>query len=220
MAAQDVEAVQEPVSAAGRGPSGPAEAPPMRRRFTVDEYFRMAEVGILRPEERVELVDGEVFCMSPIGSRHAAGVRRTRQLLSARIGDRALLDTQNPIRLGNHAEPEPDVVVLVTRDDLYAERHPEPADVLLAVEVADTSLAYDREVKLPSYARAGVRETWLEDLNGDAVEAYRRPGHQGYGEVRRYRRGDRIAPEAFPDVEIAVEHLLGQPARGRPKAQR
>ncbi|MBI3973583.1 MAG: Uma2 family endonuclease [Chloroflexi bacterium] len=185
----------------------PIEMP--RRRFTVDEYYRMAEAGILAEDDRVELIDGEIVHMSPISSRHAAGVKRVRRLFDRRLGDRVVVSVQDPVRLGSFAEPQPDIALLHPREDLYAEAHPGPENVLLIVEVADTSIQYDRQVKVPLYARAGVPEVWLADLTGDAVEAYREPSPDGYRVVRRLRRGERIAPQALPDLEIAVDELLG-----------
>lgn len=173
----------------------------------------MAEAGILAPDERVELLDGEVVQMSPIGPRHAGGVRRIYRALSRRVGDRALVDVQNPIRLGNRVEPQPDVALLRPRDDLYLERHPDPGDVLLVIEVADTSAAYDRGTKLPMYARAGIPEAWLADWSDrrrPTLEVHRDRSPDGYRDVRRLGRGERVALLALPDVELAVDELLGR----------
>jgi Uma2 family endonuclease len=191
-----------------------------RRRFTVDDYYQMARAGILKPDDRVELIDGEIVQLSPIGSPHATGVTRVTNVCYGHFTDRAVIRVQNPVHLDGHSEPEPDVALLRPRDDLYASGHPGPADVLLIIEVADTSSAYDRRVKLPLYARFGIPETWLllvESADGTevsrrrpALEVHRGPSLDGYKEVRRLRRGQRIAPLAFPDVEIAVDDLLGQ----------
>ena len=181
--------------------------PLVRRRFTVDEYHRMVQAGILSEDDRVELVEGEIVEMVPIGSRHAACVNRLNRLLS-RAGERAVLSVQNPIRLSAHSEPQPDLALLLPRQDFYASAHPGPEDVLLVVEVSETSSGPDREAKIPLYARAGIREAWLIDLEGEVVEVYQRPSSDGYGEVRSFRRGERISPEAFPDLTLSVEEVL------------
>jgi Uma2 family endonuclease len=168
----------------------------------------MAAAGILTEDDRVELLDGEVVWMSPIGTRHAAAVKRCNRVFARRVAERVLLGIQDPVDLDPYDEPQPDVALLRPSPDDYANRHPGPADILLLVEVADSSLGPDRRRKLPLYARAGVREAWLLDLEGDALEAYREPRDDGYALVRRYRRGERVAPEALPDVEVAVEDLL------------
>ena len=141
-----------------------------RRRFTAEEYHKMGEAGILGRDERVELIEGEVVEMNPIGSRHAACVRRLTRLLSRQLGDDLLLDVQNPVRLNRGLEPQPDLAVVRARD--YGENLPGPKDVPLVIEVADTSLAYDRGVKLPIYVGAGIREVWLVDLAGGTVERH------------------------------------------------
>jgi len=180
----------------------------LRRRFTVDEYYRMAEAGILHEDDRVELIEGEIVEMAPIGSRHAACVKRLNSLLSQRVGARALVGVQDPIRLDEHSEPQPDVTILLPRPDFYASVHPGPGDILLAVEVADTSAEYDREVKVPLYARSGIRESWLVDLPAGVVEVYRDPSPQGYRQTQHLKRGDRIALAAFPDFELTIDELL------------
>lgn len=180
----------------------------VKRLFTVDEYHRMVEAGILGEDDRVELIEGEVVQMTPIGSRHAACVAKLTALFS-RVQDRAIVWVQNPIRLGRHSEPQPDVALLKPRADFYAQAHPGPGDVLLVVEVAETSAAYDRELKVPLYARNGVAEVWLVDLAEERVEVYRQPAPRGYQDVRRLRRGERVAPQAFPDVGLTVDDIVG-----------
>ncbi|MBI3972925.1 MAG: Uma2 family endonuclease [Chloroflexi bacterium] len=186
-----------------------------RRRFTVKDYYRMAKAGILKPDERVELLDGEIVPMSPIGSPHAAAVNRANRLFNRLVGDRAIVAVQNPVRLDEHSEPDPDVALLRPRADDYARGHPGPRDVLLIVEVVDTSEALDRRLKLPLYARAGVPEVWLLVLKTTArrpepvLEVNRRPGPRGYADARLVRRGERAAPELLPDVAITLDELLG-----------
>ncbi|GIX47743.1 MAG: hypothetical protein KatS3mg131_1954 [Candidatus Tectimicrobiota bacterium] len=180
-----------------------------KRRFTVAEYHKMAEAGILGEDDRVELIEGELVAMSPIGSRHATCVRRLNALLSRGAGERAIVDVQNPVRLGEHSEPQPDLALLKPRADFYAAEHPGPEDLLLVVEVAETSAEYDREVKVPLYARFGVPEVWLVDLAGECVEVYRHPSPQGYQVVQTLRRGDTVAPLLLPELSLAVDALLG-----------
>ncbi|MGH2356091.1 MAG: Uma2 family endonuclease [Chloroflexota bacterium] len=186
-------------------------AVPARRRLTVDEYYQMAEVGILRPHERVELIDGEIIQMSPIGDRHAAAVDAANAVFSGAVGQRTIVRIQNPVRIDGYNDPQPDLQLLRPRADYYAGRPPRPPDVLLIIEVADSSLMYDRWTKLPIYAQAGIPEAWLVDLTSDALEVHRQPGPQGYSVVRRFRRGERVAPQALPDVMIAVDDLLPVP---------
>lgn len=180
-----------------------------RRRFTVDEYYRMADAGILNEDDQVELIEGEIVEMAPIGSRHAGHVDRLNQLFSRRVADRAIVRVQNPIWLSDYTEPQPDISLLRPRSDFYTSAHPRPQDVLLVVEVADTSIDYDREVKAPLYARLGIGEFWLVDLVRESIEVYRRPSPEGYLEVRRTQRGEGLAPEAFPDLELSVDDVLG-----------
>jgi Uma2 family endonuclease len=181
-----------------------------RWRFTVDEYYRMAKAGILGEDDRVELIDGELIKMSPIGSRHAAAVSRCNYLFQRAFGDRAIVNVQNPVRLDPYSEPQPDVALLRPQPDFYARAHPGARDVLLIIEVVDTSARYDRLVKLPAYARFGIPEVWLLHLPRGWLEVHRDPSPDGYRQVRRYRRGERVSPLAFPDVAISVDDLLGR----------
>ena len=176
----------------------------LRRRFSVEQYHRMAEAGILAGDDRVELIEGEIVEMSPIGRLHAALVDRLLDLLMFALGRRVIIRVQGPIRLGSHSEPQPDLVVLRRREDFYAQALPGPDDVLLAIEVADSSLDFDRSVKVPLYARMGIPEAWVVDLIGELVEVSRNPSPQGYLDVRRVRRGESLSPAAFPDVSLSV----------------
>ena len=180
-----------------------------RRLFTVAEYEQMAQAGIFREDDRLELIDGEIFEMSPIGSRHAACVRRLQRLLARVLGDRALVDTQNPVVLNDTSEPLPDVVVLKNRSDLYAARHPRPNDIFLVVEVADTSLSYDQEVKIPAYARSEIPEVWVVDLNSASVHVYRTPTATGYQEHTRVQSDATLVPQAFSDCALPVAGIVG-----------
>ena len=179
-----------------------------RHRFTVDEYHKMAENGVLTEDDRVELIDGEIVDMAPIGERHFGHVNRFNHVFSRTFEDRAIVHIQNPVRLSPHREPEPDVVLLKPREDFYDSVMPTPADVLLLVEVADSSLEYDRDTKVPLYAGAGIFEYWLVNLVDDLILVYRDPTPSGYRSVQVLRLGDRIQPLAFPDITIAVSDVL------------
>ena len=181
----------------------------IRHRFTVEEYHQMGQARVLRDDDRVELIAGEIVDMTPIGTRHMAAVNVLNGWLTIGCGARAIVQIQGPIRLGPDSEPQPDVTVLRARDDLYRTVRPGAADVLLLVEVSDTSLPYDRGVKLPLSARAGVGEAWIVDLEGAQVEVYREPAPDGYRRVETRGRGARLQPTAFPDLALAVADLLG-----------
>src|SRR5215472_12642971 len=143
----------------------------LHRYITAAEFERMVEAGIFKPDERIELLDGELYAMAAIGARHASAVRRLINLLARRLGDQAIIDAQNPILLGEKALPQPDILVL--HDNDYApDTFPTPADVFIIIEVADSSLAYDRDVKFPRYAAAGIPEAWLVDLNANVIERH------------------------------------------------
>jgi Uma2 family endonuclease len=176
-----------------------------RRRFTWEEYHRMGETGVLGPEDRVELIEGEIITMTPIGRRHAACVAELTRRLVPAIADRALLWPQNPVRLPRDTEPQPDIVLLRPRADRYTADSARAEDVLLLVEIADTSYRYDRHIKLPLYARAGVAEMWIVDLVHDVVEVYRQPSATGYALSNRVALGGRVAPAALPDVVLVVD---------------
>jgi Uma2 family endonuclease len=178
-----------------------------RRRFTVHDYHRMGEAGILREDDRVELIEGEIVEMAAIGTRHFTCVNQLTRLLVRGVGDGAIVSVQNPVRLDEHSEPQPDLTVLRVRD--YRESLPMPEDVLLLIEVSDSTLAYDRAVKLPLYARAGIREVWILDLPDETVERHTEPSGDGYRYTERVRRGEALAPLAFSDLTLRVDAVLG-----------
>ena len=181
-----------------------------RRRFTLDEYHRMGEVGILGEDDRVELIAGEIVEMTPIGSRHAATVARIHHVFSTRLGDRAIVWSQNPLLLVRHqSEPQPDVLLLAPRSDFYASGLPEPPAVRLLVEVADSSVLYDRLTKFPFYSRAGVGEAWLVNLETSRIEIHREPGSSGYRDVVIPGADERSSSLAFPGLTFTTRDLLG-----------
>jgi len=179
-----------------------------RRLFTAAEYHQMARAGILRDGEPVELIDGEIVQMAPIGHRHWVCVTRASVQFIRSFGDKALVSNQGPLRLDDWTEPDPDIVVFKPREDFYAESRPAPADVLFIVEVADSSLAYDRQVKLSRYAKAGIQEYWIEDLNNDVLLVFRYPSEETYSTLLELRSGDSISPLAFPNVTFKIADLL------------
>ena len=183
--------------------------PLTRRRFTVHQYYQMAEAGILTEDDRVELIEGEIVEMTPISSRHAACVARVNEQFFLMLRDAVQVRVRNPIRLSEYTEPVPDLALLSPRPDFYAAGHPGPDDVFLVIEVADASIEYDRMVKLPLYARSGIPEAWLLDLNQEAILVSRDPSPSDYRTAWAARRGERLSPLAFPDRELAVADLLG-----------
>lgn len=178
-----------------------------RRRFDVEQYHRMIQAGILAEDDRVELIDGEIVEMTPIGSRHAACVDALTYAFVSALGGAARVRIQNPVTLGDHSEPEPDVVVARPREDHYARSHPVAAEVLLLIEVADRSLLFDRQAKLPLYARSGIREVWIVDLTADVLEVYREPDEGRYA-VRERFTGGTVSPLAFPGLQLEVAEIL------------
>jgi len=193
-------------------PAPDAELFARRRRFSVDDYHRMAALGLIGPGERTELLDGEVVHKMPISSAHAGCVKRFNALLIRLVADRAIVGVQDPVRLDDRSEPEPDLSILRPRADAYGSAHPVPADILWLVEVADRSRQLDRAVKVPLYAAAGVPEVWLVDLAAGAVEVYRDPDAAGFRLMHRHGRGDVLRPAALEGVAIAVDDVLGSPA--------
>lgn len=183
----------------------------IKKRFTVDEYYRMAEAGILQPQDRVELIDGEIIQMSPIGHRHWVRVSRTSAMFFTAFGNKAVLSTQSPLRLNEWTEPQPDLIVFKPRSDFYAAKVPTPHDVLFLMEIADTSLIYDRNIKIPLFAAAGIPEVWIEDAKRDVLYVYRNPRGVSYAAVIELRRGDSVSPIAFPDIQFAINELFGEP---------
>jgi Uma2 family endonuclease len=177
--------------------------------FNVGDYYRMAEAGLFSENDRVELIEGEVIKMSPIGSRHAGCVDRLNSILGRKLGHAAIIRVQGPIRLNDFSEPEPDIALLRPRDDFYSKSHPTAADVLLVIEVAETSVEYDRSVKMPLYAQAGIPEAWLVNLPKDIIEMYTQPKDGKYQKVQRLKRGKSLASPTITDPSLSVDEILG-----------
>jgi Uma2 family endonuclease len=180
------------------------------RRFSLDQYHRMGHAGILGADDRVELVDGEVVELGSIHTRHAGTVARIAHLFATRLDRRALVWTQNPLLLAQlQSEPLPDLMLLVPRTDFYIGGLPEPSSVRLLIEVVDASLHYDRQKKLPLYARSGVAESWLANIDAKRLEIHRNPGRLRYRSVRLPTASETFAPAAFPDVKLTLRDLFG-----------
>ncbi len=177
-------------------------------RFSVKEYYRMAETGLLRPDARVELLDGRIIDMSPIGPLHGGVVNRLDRLFQRCSHDRWLVSVQNAVHLDELSEPQPDLMLLRPVADDYASRHPGSEDVFLLIEVSDSTLETDRGEKLPAYGRAGIAEVWIVNLIDGTVEVYREPHFAGYASAQILHEGDTIAPARFPDAVIEVSKLL------------
>lgn len=181
------------------------------RMFTADEYDRMIEAGILTEDDRVELIKGEVVEVSPIGKRHAACVDRLTMRLAVLLVDKAVLRTQGPIRLDDVTQVQPDLAILDFRGDFYADSLPRPRDVLLLIEVADTTLAYDRSIKLSLYAEVRIPEVWLVNLPEDRIEVYSNAEGRNYQEVQQLQRGEVITVPGTAGDTLRVEDVLGAP---------
>lgn len=179
-----------------------------RHKLTVDDYHRLGSAGILAEGDRVELVGGDLIDMAPIGSRHAGLINKIVRLLSGIDDDVAILAIQNPVRLSLETEPQPDVALLRPRVDFYTDKHPEPADILLVIEVADASLRYDREIKVPLYARYGIPEYWIVDIENRQVVVYCDPVNGDYGRVMNLDATAKITPEFLPTVVFNVAALF------------
>jgi len=179
-----------------------------RRLFTVAEYYRMGEVGILKPDDRVELIRGEIVGMSPIGDRHAAFVNNLNELLVLRLAGQARVSVQNPVVLGDHSVPQPDLAVLRRRPVPYKAAPPTEGDVVLLIEVAETSLRYDRTTKLRLYAEMGMAEYWVVDCEAETIQTHRDPTGDGYRAASMIDRDAEVSPVAFPDVRLALRDVF------------
>ena len=181
----------------------------VRRQWSVDDYHRMAETGILEEDERVELIGGDVLQMPRIEARHAACVDRLTMALAPAVASSAIVRVQGPIQVDDYSEPQPDLAVLRIRGDFYRDGHPLPADVLLLIEVADSSLLYDRNTKLPVYARAHSPEVWLVSVPDERVERYSEPVNGIYQAIQIVQRGQAVVSTTLPEVTIAADTIFG-----------
>ena len=180
----------------------------LTHKFTAEQYHLMHETGVFQEGDRLELINGEITEMSPIGRKHAACVARLTKVFELKLGDHTIIWSQNPIRLVDNSEPQPDLAILKLRSDFYEDSLPIPTDILLIIEVADSTIAYDREVKMPLYSVAAIPEMWLFDLNRKIIEGYSQPSALGYKQMQRYEQNDEFSMLAFPDVTFAWNELF------------
>lgn len=180
-----------------------------RKLFTTTEYHKLRETGFFTEDDRVELIDGEIIAMSPIGPKHAGCVNKLNAFLNRKVGRHAIVAPQNPVWLNEYSEPQPDIALLKPRDDFYMNSHPTPDDTLVAIEVADSTLEGDRQIKLPKYALAGVPEFWLVDLVNNRIEVHALPNEGVYQEVRIILRHQNIISRALPHLKLKASDILG-----------
>lgn len=178
------------------------------RKFTVEEYHKMAEVGLFHNGDRLELIKGEIIEMSPVGFKHASCVKKLNYLFSERLGDKVIIGVQDPIKLKDNSEPQPDLVLLKPRADFYSTQHPQPEDILLLIEVADSSIDYDRNVKIPLYAENKIQEVWLVNLNQYCLEVYQKPYQNYYQNMQKLSEKDSITLTNFKNTIIQVINLF------------
>jgi len=180
---------------------------PRRLRFTVDEYYKMIELGMLKDYEKAEIIEGELIQKMPIGDRHASIVNQLTRLLIKNLSEDILVSTQNPVRLSDYDEPEPDFALAdLTKYD--GRRHPRPAEILLVIEVSDSTLKYDRNTKLVLYAEAEIPEVWIVNLPNDIIEIHTKPSSGIYQLTKIFKRGETIESEALPQLKLAVDTVL------------
>ena len=179
-----------------------------KRGFSADDYQFLGEIGILHEDDRIELIDGEIVVMSPIGDRHGACVDMLASQFFSGVRGQAIVRVQGSIRLDARSEPQPDIALLRPRDDFYSSRSVTPDDILLLVEVANSSLEDDRKKAREKYAKRGIPELWIANLRDEVIERYRNPTPDGYEDVEIFHRGDTISPSLLPDVELAVDDIL------------
>jgi Uma2 family endonuclease len=181
---------------------------PQRHPISAEEYLRMGEAGVFASEARLELIEGEIVEMAPIGSRHAGTVALLTELFVRQAGGRATVWAQNPVIASERSVPQPDLALLEPRADKYFSGHPQPADVLLVVEVSDTTLRFDLSTKVPLYARAGIAEVWVVDLDKRAVRVFREPDPSGYRTSFTASGDEKVSARALPEVALAVSALF------------
>jgi Uma2 family endonuclease len=180
-----------------------------KRLFNVDEYHQMISAGILKEDDRVELIDGEIISMPPIGPWHASEADRLTANFYFKFGSNIIVRVQSPVQLNDFTEPQPDIAILKPNPDFYVKGHPKSEDILLLIEIADTTIDYDRNKKIPNYAKSNIIETWLIDKEKNRIEAHREPNNGIYQQIRIFLRGQQINSISFPDTYFSVDELLG-----------
>lgn len=189
-------------------PGGPMSVRAPRKKFTVEQYHQMAAMGILTERDRVELIEGEIVQMSPVGPRHAICVDRLNKCFSRNLPLEAVVRVQSPIHLRDDSEPQPDLTIFLEKSGSFLSEHPRPEEILAAIEVSDTTIEYDRQTKAPLYAREGIQELWIVNCNELAIAVYRSPSPTGYQDVQSLRKEQSLAFQAFPDTLFTIEQLL------------
>ena len=184
--------------------------PLMRKKFRTDEVYQMMEIGILPEESGWELIDGEIIHRMTIGSRHAGTIKRLGEMFRDLTRDKALISIQDPIHIDDYNEPEPDLALLKRRDDFYSQSHPRPSDILLIVEISDSTLSYDREIKKTIYAEAEIGEFWLINLKQDTIETYSNPSNGIYYQMRIFERGESVETKHITGVSLEVNKIFGE----------
>ncbi len=179
------------------------------RKFTITESHQMSAIGILTPDERIELIEGEIIPMSPIGTKPAATVKRLNSLLNQQLSNQAIIGVQDPVKLDNLSEPQPDISILKMRSDFYEFALPKSEDILALIEVADSSIKYEQEVKIPLYAKSKIAEVWLVNLNNCSLEIYRNPHNQSYQSQKILTGTQTISFLAFPEITIQLTAIFG-----------
>jgi Uma2 family endonuclease len=180
-----------------------------RHAFSVHDYARMRESGILSEDDRVELIDGEIRTMSPIGPLHAAIVRKIVKYLTTLVAEQAIVSPQNPVQLNDYSEPEPDIAILQPRSDNYAHAHPRPDDIIIIIEVSDSTVQYDRTEKLPRYAAANIAEAWIIDVAQQTIEQYTQPMRGEYARMKKVFFGDIITSSSLPGITLDTSDIFG-----------
>jgi Uma2 family endonuclease len=181
---------------------------PTKYRLTVEQYYKMAEVGILKEDQRTELIEGEIIEMSAIGTKHAICVSNLSEILTLRTIQIAHVRQQNPVHLSDRSEPQPDIALVKRPSSLYVDCHPKAADIFLLIEVSDSTLKYDREIKIPLYAKAGIPEVWIANIEEQVFEVYKSPNQDHYEQVKLYGKGELIPMSMFADIAIAVDEIF------------
>lgn len=181
----------------------------LRKKFTVGQYHQMIESGILTDRDHVELIQGEIIEMSPVGRRHAACVDRLNELFVLKFFQKALIRVQSPILLSDNSEPQPDVSILQRREDFYSDGHPTSVDIFALVEVSDSTIEFDRDVKVPMYAQEKIPEVWLVNLNNSQIERYRQPMANTYQQLKIFNPEETLNFQAFPDIPIQANQIFG-----------
>jgi Uma2 family endonuclease len=182
---------------------------PTRTRITTNRYQKMVAAGVLTKYDRIELIDGEMFDMAPIGTKHSAITSRLNEWCVLALSRSATIVGGGPVNLGEFSEPQPDLMLLKRRADFYSGGIPEAADVLLLIEVSDSSLSFDQGVKLNLYARYGIREYWVIDVEGKRLVIYLEPDAKGYSRKQEFAGAQIASPQAFPEFKIAVGEIFG-----------